>query len=137
MDTRIFGIYFIALVLFLVVDALWLGVIARDFFVAEMGDLLREKPNLAIAALFYAFYVIGLVYFAIQPGLAQGSLMLAVLNGAFIGFLAYGTYDITALSVIEGYTAKLAAVDITWGTVLSGFVCGTTFYIARIIGWAS
>ena len=128
--------YLIALVLFLAIDAVWLGGIAKDFFASEMGSLLREKPNLGIAALFYLFYVAGLVYFAIQPGFAAQSFWLAALNGAFIGFLAYGTYDITNLAVLEGYTAKLAAVDITWGTVLSGSVCAATYALCRKFGLA-
>ena len=129
-------LYLFGLVLFLAIDALWLGVIARGFFVAEMGPLLRETPNLAIAALFYVFYVIGLMYFAVVPGMKAQSLMLAFLNGAFIGFLAYGTYDITNLAVLKGYTAKLAAVDITWGTLLSGTVSAATLMVARAFGKA-
>ena len=134
---RMTGLYVFALVLFLAIDGLWLGVIARGFFVEQMGPLLRPDPNLAIAALFYVFYVIGLMYFAVVPGLREGSLVLALLNGAFIGFLAYGTYDITNLAVLNGYTAKLAVVDITWGTVLSGFVSAATFQLARVLGMAT
>ena len=130
-----FGPYLVALTVFLVIDAIWLGVVARSFFVSEMGELLRDDPNLWVALLFYCFYVAGLIYFAVNPGLREQSRMLAVLNGAFLGFLAYGTYDITNLAVIKGYTWRLAVVDIAWGTVLSGLVSATTYFVSRKFAW--
>jgi uncharacterized membrane protein len=128
--------YFASLFVFLVIDGLWLGVIARDFFVAQMGPLLRDDPNLAVAALFYAVFVGGLLYFAVIPGLREGSLSLAVVNGALLGLLAYGTYDITNLAVLKGYTVTLAMVDIAWGTFLSGLVAAVGTIAARWAGWA-
>jgi uncharacterized membrane protein len=129
------GTYIAALLVFLFMDAIWLGFIARDFFVQQMGPLLREDPNFAVAAVFYAVFVAGLLYFAVVAGLREGSLMLAVLNGAFLGLLAYGTYDITNLAVLKGYTATLAMVDISWGTALSGVTAGAGYLTARWLNW--
>jgi uncharacterized membrane protein len=133
---RMLGTYLISLLVFLVIDAIWLGFIARDFFVQQMGPLLRDDPNLAVAAIFYAVFVAGILYFAVMPGLKDGSLWLAVLNGAFLGLLAYGTYDITNLAVLKGYTATLAIVDISWGTALSGLTAFAGYQAARWLGWA-
>jgi uncharacterized membrane protein len=128
--------YIASLVVFLALDALWLGVIARDFFVAQMGPLLRDDPNFVVAALFYLVFVAGILYFAVLPGLREGSLMVAVLNGAFLGLLAYGTYDITNLSVLKGYPPLLAAVDMAWGTFVSGVTAGAGYYAAKTFGWS-
>jgi uncharacterized membrane protein len=128
--------YVASLLVFLAADALWLGVIARDFFVSQMGPLLRDSPNLAVAAVFYAFFVAGLVYFAVVPGLREGSLALAVVNGALLGLLAYGTYDITNLAVLKGYSATLAMVDMAWGTFLSGLTAAAGTMAARWAGWS-
>jgi uncharacterized membrane protein len=128
--------YAASLIVFLALDALWLGVVARDFFVSQMGPLLRDQPNFAIAAIFYAVFVAGLIYFAVVPALREGSLGLAVLNGALLGLLAYGTYDITNLAVLKGFTPALAMVDMAWGTVLSGATAAAGTLAARWAGWA-
>jgi uncharacterized membrane protein len=128
--------YIAALLVFLALDAIWLGFIARDFFVEQMGPLLRDDPNFVVAALFYLVFVAGILYFAVIPGLREGSLMVAVLNGAFLGLLAYGTYDITNLAVLKGYPPLLAAVDMAWGTFLSGLTAGAGYYAAKNFGWS-
>ncbi len=128
--------YFAALFVFLAMDALWLGVVARNFFVEQMGPLLRDDPNFVVAALFYLVFVAGILYFAVVAGLREGSLFVAVLNGAFLGLLAYGTYDITNLSVLKGYPALLAIVDMSWGTFLSGLTAGAGYYAAKTFGWS-
>ncbi len=128
--------YIVSLLVFLAIDAIWLGFIARDFFVTQMGPLLRDDPNLVVAAAFYLVFVAGIIYFAVLPALREGSFMMAVLNGAFLGLLAYGTYDITNLAVLKGYPPLLAAVDMTWGTFLSGLTAGAGYYTAKTVGWS-
>ena len=132
---RMIATYIAALLVFLAFDAIWLGFIARGFFVEQMGPLLRDDPNFAVAAFFYLVFVAGILYFAVVAGLREGSLMVAVLNGAFLGLLAYGTYDITNLAVLKGYPPLLAAVDMTWGTFLSGVTAGAGYYAAKAFGW--
>ena len=128
--------YVVSLLVFLVLDAIWLGFIARDFFVQQMGPLLRDDPNFVVAAAFYLLFVAGIIYFAVIAGVRANSLMVAVLNGAFLGLLAYGTYDITNLAVLKGYPPMLAAVDMTWGTFLTGFTGGAGYYAAKTFGWS-
>ena len=128
--------YFISLLVFLAFDAVWLGFIARGFFVEQMGPLLRDDPNFVVAALFYLVFVAGILYFAVLPGLREGSMIVAILNGAFLGLLAYGTYDITNLAVLKGYPPLLAAVDMSWGTFLSGLTAGAGYYAAKTFGWS-
>lgn len=128
--------YGIALILFLVIDLIWLGVIARGFYVSRMGHLLLEQPRWGIAMAFYAVYVVGLVYFAISTGMADGRWQTAAFNGALFGFFAYLTYDATNLAVLKGYDGLIAAVDVVWGTALSAIVAGGTVAILRLLGQA-
>ncbi len=121
--------YGIALVLFLILDAIWLGVVARNFYASRMGDLLLDHPRWGVAAIFYAIYVVGLVYFAIAAGLNAGSVSTAALNGALFGFFAYLTYNATNLAVLKGYDAVVAAVDTSWGTLMGAVVAGGTVAI--------
>ena len=126
--------YGIALVLFLILDGLWLGLVARGFYMARMGELMLDQPRWGVAIVFYAVFVIGLVYFAISTGMATGSWQTAALNGALFGFFCYLTYDFTNLSVLKGYDGTLAIVDTVWGTILSGVTSAATVMILKALG---
>lgn len=126
--------YAIALVIFLAIDLLWLGVVARGFYVARIGHLLLEQPRWAIAFGFYAVYVVGLCYFAVSAGMADGRWQTAAWNGALFGFFCYLTYDATNLAVMKGYDGLMAAVDIAWGTLLSAVVAGGTVAVLKALG---
>lgn len=125
------SIYLVAAVLFLAIDAVWLGYVARDFYKSRIGALLLEQPRLGIAAGFYALYVVGLVYFAIVPGLKADSIGLTAFNAALFGMFCYMTYDATNLSTMKGFDPVVAVVDIAWGTVLTALVASVTHWLAR------
>lgn len=126
--------YLVALVVFLALDALWLGVVARSFYTSRIGELLLDSPRWGVALVFYAVYVVGLVYFAVSVGMATGSWTAAALNGALFGFFAYLTYNATNLSTLKGYSTAVALVDTTWGTVLGAVVAGATIIILGALG---
>ncbi len=128
------GAYGIALVLFLILDGIWLGLVARGFYVSRIGALMLDQPRWGVAAIFYAVYVVGLVYFAISVGMAQASWQVAALNGALFGFFAYLTYNATNLSVFKGYDGFVAVVDTSWGTVMGALVAGGTVAILNAWG---
>ncbi len=126
--------YGIAIVIFLVLDAIWLGIVARSFYVTRMGDLLLDQPRWGFAVAFYLIYVVGLIYFAVSTGMANGSVGTAALNGALFGFFCYLTYDATNLAVLRGYDVVVAGVDVVWGTVLSAAVAAGTILAMRLFG---
>ena len=111
--------YIATAVVFLGLDALWLSRVALGMYRQELGGLLLDKPNLPIAAGFYLLYVAGIVILAIAPALGEGGWIKALLMGAVLGLVAYGTYDITNLSTLKGWSVKLAVIDIAWGTALT------------------
>ena len=111
--------YVAAAIAFFALDMIWLAGIAKDFYFSRLGDLIRQPPDYLVAGVFYVGYIAGIVYFAIAPALAGGGLGRAVLNGALVGLLAYGTYDMTNLATLRGYPVEVAIVDMLWGTVLT------------------
>jgi uncharacterized membrane protein len=126
--------YITALVLFLAIDLAWLMWLGRGLYVSEIGALLRPKPLLAAAVAFYLLYSAGLVLFAILPGLAVSSAFRAALLGAALGLVAYGTYDLTNLAVTQGFTLKIAVIDMLWGMMLSGAVAGLAAWAVMLTG---
>jgi uncharacterized membrane protein len=129
------GAYGIALVIFLAIDAVWLGIVARGFYASRMGELLLDQPRWGVAVIFYAVFVVGLVYFAISTGMESGDWRTAAFNGALFGFFCYLTYDATNLAVLKGYDPVVAVVDTIWGGVLGGVVSGSTILVMRALGW--
>jgi uncharacterized membrane protein len=125
--------YVVTLMVFLAIDFTWLSVMGPKFYAAELGGLLREKPNLGIAFLFYVIFVLGLLVFVIQPALGSPQIWHAIGLGALFGLVAYSTYDLTNLATVKGFTAKVAIVDMVWGAALSAAVTGISLWIFRIL----
>lgn len=120
--------YIATAIVFLGLDALWLSRVALGMYRRELGGLLLERPNLPVAAAFYLLYVGGIVILAIAPALGDGGWPSVLLMGAVLGLVAYGTYDITNLSTLKGWSVKLAIIDIAWGTALTA-VSATIGYL--------
>jgi len=112
--------YLATAAIFLLVDFVWLAYVAKNFYAARLGPLLLDKPNLTVAAVFYAIYVIGVVIFAVAPALQSGSWKTALIYGALFGLFTYGTYDMTNLATLKNWSVTVTVVDIIWGTVLTG-----------------
>ena len=124
-----------AAILFLAIDMVWLLWLGRSFYVAEIGSLLRQPPNMGAAGAFYVLYVTGLMVMVIWPAVQGGSAGQALLYGAVLGLIAYGTYDLTNLAVMKGFTTRIAIIDMAWGTVLTGAVSFLTALIGlRLLG---
>lgn len=127
--TKIIVTYLITLIAFVAIDMIWLVWLARATYVAEIGDLLRKQPNFPAALAFYFVYAAGLVFFAVSPGLKSGSLFQAMALAAALGFVAYGTYDLTNLSVMNGFGVKIAIIDLLWGTCLSAITSAVAYLL--------
>ena len=123
--------YVAAAVAFCLADLLWLGFIAKDFIQSQVGALLRTPPGWTAAAIFYAMYLGGVVFFAVRPALAEGSLGTAALHGALFGFFCYATYDLTNLATLRGWTLPMALADIGWGTAVTAWAATAGFLGAR------
>jgi uncharacterized membrane protein len=115
---HVIGLYVTTLVVFLLIDVIWLRAVALPLFERHIGPIMREKPDMAVAAGFYAVYVAGLVYFAAAP--AAGDPWPAFRDGAILGLMAYGTYEATNLATLKGWHWTMAASDTLWGAFLSG-----------------
>jgi uncharacterized membrane protein len=126
--------YIVALVLFLIVDGIWLGLAARSIYAPRIGAIMLEQPRWSVAAVFYLLYPAGLVYFAVVAGWQNGSWQTAALNGAILGFIAYLTYNATNLSIMKGYDSVIAVVDTAWGTIASAAAAAATVAILGFLG---
>jgi uncharacterized membrane protein len=129
---RVLKLYLLTLPILLVVDLLWIGMVAKGFYRRQLGDLLRPDVRLGPALLFYALYAAALLVFAVWPAIARQSLGRAAVLGGLLGLVAYSTYDLTNLAILRNFSVAMAAVDMAWGAVVSVLVAVAAF---RLAGW--
>ncbi len=121
--------YLTALVTFLIIDGIWLTVVAKNFYAKYLGYLMAPTPNLIAAGVFYLIYILTLVVLVVAPALQKGSLSSALLMGGLLGLCAYATYDLTNLATIKDWPLVITIVDLVWGTFLTAAVAGISYLI--------
>jgi uncharacterized membrane protein len=124
--------YVIAFIVFLAIDALWLGLVAPKFYKAQIGHLMAEKANLIAALVFYLIFIAGLVYFVLLPAVSNDSWVTAFANGALFGFVTYATYDLTNYATLKNWPLTMVIVDLTWGLALSTSVSLVSYFIIQL-----
>ena len=124
--------YLSVLVIFLALDGIWLGIVARRFYVDQLGPLMREPVNWPVALGFYAIYAAGIVVLALTRA-GDGGWTAAFAYGALLGLIAYGTYDLTNLATIKGFPPAMAMVDLAWGTLLTGIAAAGGLVVSRAL----
>ena len=127
--TRYLILYIASAVIFFPLDFLWLSTMGKNFYKPELGSLMLDNPNLVVAGLFYLAYLVGVVILVSAP--AEGDIVKALLMGAVLGFVAYGTYDLTNLSTVAGFSPKVAVVDMAWGTLLTAVSAAGGVWISK------
>ena len=122
--------------IFFALDFAWLAIATERLYRPMIGSLLAPEPSLAIAGMFYVFYVVGLVVFAVMPAVNAGSWIMALGLGALLGLIAYGTYDITNLSTLRDWPVMVTVIDIAWGTFVSATAALAGYFAVRGAGLA-
>jgi len=122
-------LYLMTLVIFFLVDIVWLGVISKKLYKEYLGHLMGPV-NWPAALIFYALFIAGLVFFVITPAIEKESLVYAITVGAFFGLITYGTYDLTNLATLKDWPVTITIIDLIWGTFLNAATAGITYYVA-------
>lgn len=125
--------YFIALGVFFLIDIIWLLVVSRKLYQKELGFLMSDRPNWIAAILFYLVFMVGVVFFVINPALEKDSWKYALFAGMLFGLITYSTYDLTNLATVKNWPLKITIIDLIWGTSLGGIVPLITFSITKAL----
>lgn len=120
-----------ALVSLVILDGLWLGVIAADFYRRSLAPIARMAdggldPIWPIAALVYPVIALGITVFVVSRAATPRD---ALLYGALFGALTFAVYDLTNHSTLREWRAAMTIVDICWGAVS----CGTASWVAATL----
>lgn len=117
-------LFAIVLIFVLIIDFLWLGVIARNFYDNELGKLKTNNINYLSAILVYVAIALGIVFFVLANPSVKTPIH-ALVFGAFFGMILYGVYEFTNLALIRSWPLRMVFVDILWGSFLCGI--GSSF----------
>lgn len=138
------ALYGISFVILGVLDFIWLTTMGDSLYRPAMGGMMRDKPNLTPAAIFYVLYVFGLTYLVTWPaffgpalfgGSGHVSLVSLAIKAGLFGLVAYGTYNLTGLATINGWPLRLSLIDMAWGTLVTLVTaCGSAFLL-KAMGW--
>ena len=124
-------LYLLTVPVFFIIDLIWLGVVAKNYYQKNLNYILSPNVNWTAAIIFYLIYIAGILIFAVLPGLVKDSLRHAAVWGALFGFFTYATYELTNLALLKDWPLNIVIVDILWGMVLCSVVAITSFYIAK------
>ncbi|MEI6806459.1 MAG: DUF2177 family protein, partial [Myxococcaceae bacterium] len=94
-------LYLMTLPILFALDMVWLTLVAKNFYAAQIGFLMKPDINWMAAVLFYLVFIVGLVLFVIMPALEKNSWIHALLFGALFGLISYATYDLTNLATLK------------------------------------
>ncbi|MBT4120643.1 MAG: DUF2177 family protein [Candidatus Magasanikbacteria bacterium] len=121
-------IFLLSLVSFLLLDGLWLLVVAKNFYKKYLGFIMGPV-NWVPVMIFYPLYIIGLVFLVIVPAIESGSWVRLLFGAALFGLCAYGAYDLTNQATIKDWPWIVTIVDILWGMIGAVIVSSVTFFI--------
>lgn len=114
-------LYTVTAAVFLGLDMLGIRYLIHPVFETHVGHLLASPLRLGPAAVFYLFYVAGLLLFVSLPALKAGAPLQALAFGALLGAMCYGTYEMTNYATLADWSWQQVLVDGLWGMVLTGF----------------
>src|SRR5260221_7972292 len=109
-------LYLVTLIVIIPLDFMFLGVIAKPFFKAEVGDMLGDL-NILPAAIFYPLYTLGVLIFV--SGAPNTTLQSSLIYGALFGLFAYATFDLTALATLKHWSWPAGFADVSWGAAVT------------------
>lgn len=125
--------FLVTFVVFMVVDLIWLGVVAKKLYAQYLGYIMAESVNWIAAFSFYILFVIGIVFFVVNPAIQKESWVYALTVGAFFGLLTYATYDLTNLATLKDWPLTITIIDLIWGTFLSSTTATVSYFILRAL----
>lgn len=121
--------YLITFMIFLVIDFIWLGLVAKDLYRRQLGFLMKTDFNLAAAFIFYLIFTAGIVFFVLNRALVISSWQYALFAGMLFGFITYSTYDLTNLATIKDWPLVITIIDLIWGTFLGGLTSLVSYLV--------
>ena len=121
----------IAALIFLIIDIIWLSFSVKSFYGPRIGHLFADKPVIWAAAMFYIIYVFGLGVVIIEPSINFDDTFKFLFKAFMFGLVAYGTYNLTNMATVKGWSPSVVFVDMIWGASLTAFSSYYGIFLAK------
>ena len=125
--------YVAVLIVFGMIDAVWLTTMGAVLYRPALGDILAQSLRVVPAIAFYLAFPVGIVVFAVLPGLRAQSAMPAATLALLFGALAYATYDLTNYATLRNWTLQITVIDIAYGALASSIAATVAFFAVRVL----
>ena len=122
---------FLAALIFLIIDVIWLSFAVKSFYRPNIGHLLLYKPVMCAAAMFYIIYVFGIGVVIIEPSINLDNTISLLFKAFVFGLVAYGTYNFTNMATVKGWSPSVVFVDTIWGGLLTAFSSYSGILLAK------
>lgn len=116
----------VSFILFVVIDFIWLGFVAKNFYMKNMEGLILIKDNgqfqvnYGAAIAVYMFLALSVSIFVLPAAGESAGLGSVFIFGFLMGLFVYGVYDMTNMATLKTWPLQLALVDMFWGATLGG-----------------
>jgi uncharacterized membrane protein len=124
-------VYLTCLVVFLGMDAIWLGAASGALYTSVLGDLMLAQFRITPAVLFYLLQIAGILVFVLPRARQSAIPWAAFWFGALFGICTYGTYDLTNQAVLRVWTWPLTVIDMAWGACVTGIASLAGAFVER------
>ena len=121
-------LFLASFVTFLLLDAIWLGLIARTFYAKNLALYLTDNVIWPSALIFYVIFNIGLLVFVILPSIEKNSYSTLVIYSLLYGLVTFATYDLTNLATIRDWPLIVSIVDMSYGMFVALASASAAFY---------
>jgi uncharacterized membrane protein len=121
----------IAALIYLIIEIIWLSFSVKSFYGPKIGHLFTDKPVIWAAVMFYIVYVFGLCVVIIEPSINFDNTLKFLFKAFMFGLAAYGTYNLTNMAVIKGWSPSIVFVDMLWGGSLTAFSSYLGIFLAK------
>lgn len=128
---QLLSAYLIVLLIFGVLDLIWLSLMGAMLYRPVLGDILLEQVRIAPAIAFYAMFPIGIVFFAVRPALESNSVTTALTYGLLFGAICYATYDLTNFATLRNWSLQITVIDVVYGALVSAVAAGGATIVIR------
>ncbi len=118
---------------FLILDAIWLGFVAKDFYAKQLSFYLTDNVVWSSALIFYIIFNIGLLVLVILPSIEKNSYTVLIIYAVLYGLVTFATYDLTNLATIKEWPLIVSLVDMAWGMFVAFSSASAAFYANKYL----